>query len=179
MICVWVFASPALNHPDGVGVRKIAKGAGVTGILVNRYFGSKENLFSEVIASTMDSPGILTQQTLRPSRERSEICKKIATALVLKTSPESEQLDGFLILLRSASNPRAALIWRERIEKHYEVSLSGALSGPKKKERAGLILAVIARVQILRQAICITSLSEASPDWLIERLAHLLESVVS
>jgi hypothetical protein len=99
--------------------------------------------------------------------------------LVLKTSPESEQLDGFLILLRSASNPRAALIWHERIEKHYEVSLSGALSGPKKKERAGLILAVIAGVQILRQAICITSPSEASPDWLIERLAHLLESVVS
>jgi AcrR family transcriptional regulator len=164
---------------DGVGVREIAKGAGVTGILVNRYFGSKENLFSEVIASTMESPGILTQQTLRPSRERPEICKKIATALVLKTSPESEQLDGFLILLRSASNPRAALIWRERIEKHYEVSLSRALSGPKKKERAGLILAVIAGVQILRQAICITSLSEASPDWLIERLAHLLESVAS
>ncbi len=164
---------------DGVGVREIAKGAGVTGILVNRYFGSKENLFSEVIASTMESPGILTQQNLRAGRERSEICKKIATALVLKTSPESEQLDGFLILLRSASNPRAALIWRERIEEHYEVALSRALSGPRKKERAALVLALIAGVQILRQAICITSLSEASPEWLIERLAHLLETVIS
>lgn len=164
---------------DGVGVREIAKGAGVTGILVNRYFGSKENLFSEVIASTMESPGILTQQNLRAGRERSEICKKIATALVLKTSPESEQLDGFLILLRSASNPRAALIWRERIEEHYEVALSRALSGPRKKERAALVLALIAGVQILRQAICITSLSEASPEWLIERLAHVLETVIS
>ena len=35
---------------DGAGVREIAAGAGVTAILVNRYFGSKENLFAEVIA---------------------------------------------------------------------------------------------------------------------------------
>src|SRR5258708_25711215 len=109
---------------DGVGVREIAKGGGVTGLLVNRYFGYKENLFSEVIASTMESPGILTQQTLRPSRERSEICKKIATALVLKTSPKSEQLDAFLILLRLAAYPRAAFVWRIRMERHYEGSLS-------------------------------------------------------
>ncbi|HEV7965751.1 MAG TPA: helix-turn-helix domain-containing protein, partial [Actinoplanes sp.] len=32
---------------DGVGVREIAGGAGVTAMLVNRYFGSKEQLFAE------------------------------------------------------------------------------------------------------------------------------------
>jgi AcrR family transcriptional regulator len=162
-----------------VGVREIAKGAGVTGILVNRYFGSKENLFSEVIASTMASPGILTEQILLPGRDRSEICKEIAAALVLKTSPASEQLDGFLILLRSASNPRAADIWRERIEKHYVAFLARTLSGRKKKERAGLVMALIAGVQILRQAVGISSLSEASPEWLIEKLTHLLEVAMS
>ena len=35
---------------DGAGVREIAAGAGVTAMLVNRYFGSKEQLFAEVIA---------------------------------------------------------------------------------------------------------------------------------
>ena len=29
---------------DGIGVREIAQMAGVTGVLVNRYFGSKEEL---------------------------------------------------------------------------------------------------------------------------------------
>ena len=38
---------------DGAGVREIAAGAGVTAMLVNRYFGSKEQLFAEVIAATI------------------------------------------------------------------------------------------------------------------------------
>src|SRR5712672_567507 len=33
---------------DGAGVREIAEGAGVTAMLVNRYFGSKERLFADV-----------------------------------------------------------------------------------------------------------------------------------
>jgi AcrR family transcriptional regulator len=41
---------------DGAGVREIAAGAGVTAMLVNRYFGSKERLFAEAIAATMASP---------------------------------------------------------------------------------------------------------------------------
>ena len=164
---------------DGVGVREIAKGAGVTGILINRYFGSKENLFSEVIANTIATPGILTQQTLRGGKKLSELSREIATALISKTSPESEQLDGFLILMRSTSNPRATQIWRERIEKHYEVSLSRTLSGRKKKERAALVLALIAGVQIIRQAIGVASLSKASPDWLIEKLTKVIEAALS
>jgi AcrR family transcriptional regulator len=38
---------------DGVGVREIARVVGVTGIWVNRYFGSKEQLFLDVFASRM------------------------------------------------------------------------------------------------------------------------------
>ena len=34
---------------DGVGVREIAGDAGVTAMLVNRYFGSKEQLFIEAV----------------------------------------------------------------------------------------------------------------------------------
>ena len=41
---------------DGVGVREIAEGAGVTAMLVNRYFGSKEQLFAEVVAEIMTRP---------------------------------------------------------------------------------------------------------------------------
>jgi len=36
---------------DGAGVREIAAGAGVTAMLVNRYFGGKERLFAEAIAA--------------------------------------------------------------------------------------------------------------------------------
>ena len=49
---------------DGAGVREIAEGAGVTAMLVNRYFGSKEKLFAEVTVDTMATPTILVPQVL-------------------------------------------------------------------------------------------------------------------
>src|SRR5215467_11368748 len=49
---------------DGAGVREIAEGAGVTAMLVNRYFGSKEQLFGEVVARTMERPVILAPGVL-------------------------------------------------------------------------------------------------------------------
>src|ERR1700754_1767178 len=53
---------------DGAGVREIAKGAGVTAMLVNRYFGSKERLFAEVVADIMSKPIILTGDRLKSPR---------------------------------------------------------------------------------------------------------------
>src|SRR5258708_7811421 len=37
---------------DGAGVRAIASGAGVTAMMVNRYFGSKEGLFGDVVTDS-------------------------------------------------------------------------------------------------------------------------------
>lgn len=159
-------------------MREIARVAGVTGILVNRYFGSKEQLFSDVIASTMENPGILSSENLSGEMEIPEMARRLATALLMKTMPGSEQLDGFLILLRSASNERAAAIWRKNIEEHYERSLASRLKGKRIKERVGLILALIAGVQIMRQAIKTTSLSNSDPRWLIDKLTNLFQSLV-
>src|SRR5215813_10695711 len=91
---------------DGVGVREIAAGAGVTAMLVNRYFGSKEQLFAEVLAATSAQPKILSSQNLQ-SENLGEI---IATALVEITKTADTPLEGFQIMLRSASSTRAAEI---------------------------------------------------------------------
>src|SRR5215471_9974646 len=88
---------------DGVGVREIAAGAGVTAMLVNRYFGSKENLFAEVAADTMRDPVILSAENLA----QSDLAAALARSLVEVTTPGATPLDGFLILLHSASSPRA------------------------------------------------------------------------
>src|SRR5215470_4763426 len=63
---------------DGAGLREIAADAGVTAILVNRYFGSKEGLFAEVIAATMAQPVILTAENLKSLR----LGETIASTLV-------------------------------------------------------------------------------------------------
>src|SRR3954451_18040207 len=44
---------------ERAGVREIAADAGVTAALVNRYFGSKEGLFAEVIKRALDMGNLL------------------------------------------------------------------------------------------------------------------------
>ena len=111
---------------DGVGVREIAKGAGVTAMLVNRYFGSKEQLFAEVCADTMRDPVILTPENLAAP----DFPAALARALVQVTTPGATPLDGFLILLHSASSPRAAEIGREWIERGHQTTLEALVEGP-------------------------------------------------
>src|ERR1700732_1835155 len=74
---------------DGVGVREIAKGAGVTAMLVNRYFGSKEQLFAEVSAETMATPSILTHEILTSKSPG----KGLADALINQTKAGATPLD--------------------------------------------------------------------------------------
>src|SRR6187551_2259762 len=86
----------------GAGVREIAAGAGVTAMLVNRYFGSKEQLFAEVVAGSMATPTILTAEILASPRRG----EAIAAALVEITRAGATPLEGFQIMLHSASSRR-------------------------------------------------------------------------
>jgi AcrR family transcriptional regulator len=160
---------------DGVGVREIAKGAGVTAMLVNRYFGSKERLFAEVAAATMATPSVLTREILASRTPGAEI----AAALVDQTKTGAIPLDGFLIMLHSASSKRAAKIGREQIEKHHQKTMAAALSGRLAPQRAALVLSLIAGFQVMRQMIGLSALAETEPKVLIKILGpafqHLIE----
>ena len=159
---------------DGVGVREIAEGAGVTAMLVNRYFGSKEQLFAEVIADIMASPIILTPHTLTSSTAGDEI----AAALVKLTAAGGPPLDGFSIMLHSASSPRAAEIGREQIEAHYHKRLTAALRGPHAPQRAALVLALVAGIQVMRQMIGIAALADCPPAVLVKILAPVFQQLM-
>lgn len=159
---------------DGAGVREIAAGAGVTAMLVNRYFGSKEQLFAEVVADTMAAPTILTEEILgSPTAGRD-----IAAALVGLTAPGETPLDGFLIMLHSASSQRAAEIGRQQVGGRYQKLMQDALTGPNAAERAGLVLALVAGVQIMRQGMGLASLAEADPETLTDLLGPVFQRLV-
>ncbi len=85
---------------DGVGVREIAQGAGVTAMLVNRYFGSKEQLFAEAAETAFAGKGILTEELTMLNPDRATLARDVAAALVARTSPAGETLSGFLLMLR-------------------------------------------------------------------------------
>src|SRR6202050_696703 len=113
----------ALAGYDGVGLREIAQGAGVTAMMVNRYFGSKERLFKEVVAEAIATPSILTRENLASPT----LGRDIAAALVARTETGANPLDGFLIMLNSLSNKRAAKIERTLIEAYHHKAIAAAL----------------------------------------------------
>jgi AcrR family transcriptional regulator len=159
---------------DGAGVREIAAGAGVTAMLVNRYFGSKEQLFAEVIAATMANPAILTQQNLKSSK----LGETIAATLVNITKAGDTPLEGFLIMLHSASSKRAAEIGREQIEHGHQKALTAALSGDLAPQRAALVLSIVAGFQVMRQMIGLPALAEAQPATLVKLLAPVFQQLI-
>jgi AcrR family transcriptional regulator len=159
---------------DGAGVREIAGGAGVTAMLVNRYFGSKEQLFAEVLADTMSAPVILSAEVLA-SENPSE---RMAAALIALTEAGHPALDGFLIMLHSSSSARAAEIGREQIERHYHQLLTEALDGELAPQRAAIVFALVAGFQVMRQMIGLSALADADPAALMKLLAPLFEQLV-
>ncbi len=160
---------------DGVGVREIAAGAGVTAMLVNRYFGSKEALFAEVVADTMADPVILTPERLRSP----DFAREFATALVGTTEPGAVPLDGFLILFRSASSPQVTGIARDRIEAMHQHDLATALTGPNAETRSAILLSLVAGFQMMRQMMALTALAKADRETLIRLLAPAITAILT
>ena len=159
----------------GAGVREIASGAGVTAMLVNRYFGSKERLFAEAVAESMATTSVLAPQIASAGISG----KEIAAALVGITKANATPLEGFQIMLRSAASPSAARIGREQIEWHHHKRIAAALPGPFAAERAGVMLSLIAGFQLMRQMLEVRALTKADARTLVKVLAPLFDQLLA
>ena len=156
---------------DGVGVRDIAADAGVTAMMVNRYFGSKEQLFAEAVEVSFTPPAVVgTDATTLPH--------DAAAALVERTSPDAPPLDPFLIMLRSVSSPAAVAIVRAAIERHVGARLARQLPGPGSEIRTEVMLSAIAGILLMRRVINTRALDEADNDQLVTVLEAVFTAIV-
>ncbi|MDT7691431.1 MAG: hypothetical protein QOI75_798 [Pseudonocardiales bacterium] len=153
---------------DGVGVREIAQAAGVTAMLVNRYFGSKEKLFAEVVEVTFSDRTLIADDITTLSR--------FAAASLVAAEPRS--VDGFLLMVRSVANPRAAEILRAGIERHFQRHLVALLPGAQAGERSALFLAVLAGVRLMQQVLNSPALATADEAALSRRLEAMFQLLV-
>jgi AcrR family transcriptional regulator len=163
-------AVAAFSHHgyDGVGVREIAQTAGVTAVLVNRYFGSKEELFAAAVE-------IAFSDTSMFEGEFTEFANRLTATIMRKTQPHGEPNDALLLLLRSAPNPRAAEILRDSITRQFEQPLKSLLQGPRARERAALILALILGFLLMRRVIGSKTLSDAYGGSLSGELKRMIQ----
>lgn len=156
---------------DGVGLREIAGEAGVTAILVNRYFGSKEEMFAEAVKVAFADVSLFTG-------DAATLGDRVAQTLVAKTAGAAPAADPFALMLHSASNVRAAAILRDAIAKQFEQPLAATLGGRDKNERAALFLALIAGVELMRNVIATGPLTETDQPALAKRLAAMFKPLI-
>ncbi|WP_165228294.1 TetR/AcrR family transcriptional regulator [Aquisphaera insulae] len=156
---------------ERAGVREIAADAGVTAALVNRYFTSKEGLFEEVVERAFvpkiryDDPATLAE--------------RFARLMVSRRDDESDDARTILLLLlRSATEPRAAEILRTNLEENHLGPLAAVIDGPEAASRAALVMAQLAGFAMIDQMIAPSSLAGADRERLVELLTRSLSTFI-
>src|SRR3954465_4431432 len=91
---------------DNVGLREIAGDAGVDPALVCRYFGGKEQLLREAVRGDAPPPPQGPSPAAPPPRLGGILLEDEGDGPACGTS--AEQTERLLILLRSASSPKAS-----------------------------------------------------------------------
>lgn len=152
---------------DQVGVREIAARAGVDPALINRYFGSKEGLFSEVIGGKLDLRHIAGDDlgTLGETMLRT-ICKK----------KSDDGHDPLAALLRSYSSDVAREKLRTAMVHGFVEPLAARLPGPNARERAELLGATLLGILVYRAVA--GPLSDDERDHMMRTMGPYVQGII-
>ena len=161
------FAYQGYEH---AGVREIAADAGVDAAMVNRYFGSKEGLFTEVVERAFDIRYLV-------DGDRATLAERLARRMVYgREDTADESPVPLLLILHSATEPNAAELIRTSLDRNLLRPLAECLDGPDAEVRAAIAIAQIMGFAILNQRLRARVFVEAQQ----EKLAILLkESLAS
>ena len=153
-----------------VGVREIAARAGVNPSLINRYFGSKEQLLTEVMCSVpVDLAAAL-------SADRAHFGVNLARGLIVGCHHGSD-FDPTLVMLRSLGNANATAALSAIVDSWVN-PLAEALGGADSRLRAELILSVIAGFQIMGRVFGTPGIAGASEEEAIALLGGTIQRFV-
>ncbi|MGK6356745.1 TetR/AcrR family transcriptional regulator [Sphingomonas sp. DT-207] len=159
---------------ENVGLREIAGDAGVDPALVSRYFGSKEQLFKEAVRGD--------DEHIMHGVSRADLPAHFAALLLDGKGEDAQdadaQIDRLMILLRSASSPKASSIIREAIDEDILEPVAALLGGKDAELRASLCLSVLMGTGILRSALAVAPLSAAGSGALQRRLTSLFAAAI-
>jgi AcrR family transcriptional regulator len=162
-----------LESYENVGLRDIAADVGVDVALVSRYFGSKEELFKEVLRSGKDDK--------LPVGVAAADLPDYLACMVLQQDREEDRVhvERLMIILRSASSPKAAEIVREALRKDVLAPFAALLEGAHAEARASLVVAVLMGTTILRTIMAVEPLCENNRATMDRKLRDLFKSALS
>lgn len=158
---------------ENVGLRNIAADAGVDVALTGRYFGSKEELFKEVLRGTRGP-------WLDPAVTAADLPGWLAGLATQKHPPgEREDIERLLIILRSASSPAPAEVVRQTFRANVLDPVAALLSGPDAETRASVALSLLIGTTILRTIMGVEPLAECDVGAVRARLTALFAAALA
>jgi AcrR family transcriptional regulator len=154
------------------GVREIAADVGVDAAMVGRYFGSKEGLFAEVVECAFEIR-FLTDC------DRATLAERLAHRMVYgREDMAGDQRIPLLLMLRSATEPRAAELIRASLERNVLGPIAERLDGPGAEVRAAMVIAQCTGFAILNQMLQPRALAEAQKEELVVLLKESLAAII-
>lgn len=157
---------------ENVGLRDVAGDVGVDVALVSRHFGSKDNLFREVLRSGKEEKFSLDIPA-------AELPAYLASLVAQKgEGGDAEHLENLLIMLRSASSPAASEVVREAVRGDVLEPLARILDGPDAAGRASLVLSILLGTTILRTIMAMEPCADDEAG-LNARLIRLFETALA
>lgn len=161
----------ARDSYENVGIREIAALAGVDGALVSRYFGSKEELFSEVLCSGKRGIDVIGSD-LEGLPER-------AAELLLSPDDEERSMDEILIMLHSGTSPVAGPLVRESIVNRFHAPFAEVIGGENSMIRSQLFGAMLLGLSISQQTSGDLDVTPEMHDKLKARLTDIISLAIS
>lgn len=160
---------------DSVGLRDIAGDAGIDVALISRYFGGKEGLFREVVSHD-DKPDVF-----REPKSVAELPAYLARLVAEDEDDDRQQrMEMFIIMLRSASSPKAGEIIRDLVHLDVLGPLTELIGGKDGELRANMLLAILMGIGVLRTIMLVDSFSTAADlDECTERFRCLFEAALT
>jgi len=156
---------------ERAGVREIAAEAGVTGALVNRYFGSKAQLFREALEDAFVIPSLLPP-------DRARLGDTLAGYAAHTGDPRRRSVDTIQLIVRSMGSPDAAAILREQLDRHSIGPLATWIGGDDAELRAALVVACMAGLAMLRKLARSHAFDSVDEDRLAQLFAPVLQACV-
>lgn len=161
---------------DSVGLRDIAGDAGVDVALISRYFGGKEGLFREIVGHD-DKPDLF-----REPKSIAELPGFLAQ-LVVEDEGDDRQLrmEMFIIMLRSASSPKAGEIIRDLVHLDVLGPLAELIGGDHSELRASMLLAILMGIGVLSTIMRVDNFGggSAEREECFERFRCLFEAALT
>ena len=156
---------------DRATVRAIAARAGVDPRLVTHHFGSKQELFVEVMAPPIDPAAIVAAIGGDPAGAG----ERVARVMVATLSDEQARRRLVGLVRAAAAEPAAAVLLREVVERIVLAPVAAALPGPDAALRVAMAGAQAIGLVMVGHIVQVGPVAAAAPEDLVRLLAPVLQ----